>query len=121
MQYDTDITSNLSQPFKTIRKLLLSYPTITETKHAKQTSYYDNYGVVVMMRTKGDLLVVAFGRGAMLQEKFPQLQGKGKVVRHLYLKEGDVVDEALIREMVEESIVLGIEAEERKRMRGLLR
>ncbi len=73
-----------------------------------------------MMRTKGDLLVVAFGRGAMLQEKFPQLQGKGKVVRHLYFKEGDTVDEMLLREMVEESRVLGMEADERKRIRASL-
>ncbi len=117
MQYDIDLKSQHAKNFKTIRKILLSYSEIKELKNAKQTSYHDSYGVVVMMRTKGDVLVVAFGKGYKLQEKFPQLEGKGKIVRHLYLKEGDVVDVVLLREMIEESMVLGMEAYEMKQMR----
>ena len=62
MQYDLDIKSKYAQIFKTIRKILLSYPQIQEFKNAKQTSYSDEYGVVVMMRTKKEHLVVAFGK-----------------------------------------------------------
>lgn len=121
MQYDLDIKSKYAQIFKTIRKILLSYPQIKEFKNAKQTSYSDEYGVVVMMRSKKEHLVVAFGRGYKLQEKFPKLQGSGKIVRHLYFKESDRVDEALLREMIEESFILGLEADEIKRLRGMRR
>ena len=112
------MTGKLTKQFETIRKILLSYPEITETENARQISYSDHYGVVVMMRTKGDVLVVAFGKGYLLYEKFPQLQGKGKVVRHLYFKEGDTIDATLMREMIEESFILNIEAHELKRMRS---
>ncbi|MEJ2499146.1 MAG: DUF1801 domain-containing protein [Sulfurovaceae bacterium] len=118
MQYDLDIKSKYAQIFKTIRKIL---PQIQEFKNAKQTSYSDAYGVVVMMRSKKEHLVVAFGRGYKLQEKFPELQGSGKIVRHLYFKASDSVDEARLREMIEESFILGLEAGEIKRLRGMRR
>ncbi len=117
MQYDIDIHGTHSQQFKTIRKILISYTQVKELKNAKQTSYSDEYGVIIMMRTKGKSLVVAFGKGYKLEEIYPQLQGCGKIVRHLYFKEKDKVDEALIREMIEESFVLGMEAYEMKLLR----
>ena len=117
IQYDIDLKSQHAKNFKTIRKILLSYAEISELKNAKQTSYHDRYGVLVMMRTKGDVLVVAFGKGYQLQERYPQLEGCGKIVRHLYFKEDDVIDERLLREMIVESMVLGMEAYELKLMR----
>ena len=116
-QYDIDSKGAYRQQFKTIRKILLSYPQITELKNAKQTSYSDEYGVVIMMRVKGDTLILAFGKGHKLQEQYPQLQGVGKIVRHIYIKKYDTIDEALLREMVEESFVLGMEAYEMKLLR----
>jgi len=113
-QYDIDSTGTHSKIFKVIRKIILSYPEITERKNAKQTSYSDEYAVIVMMRVKGDTLVVAFGKGSKLQKKYPQLQGDGKIVRHLYFKKDDTVNETLLREMIEESFVLGMEAYEMK-------
>ena len=62
-QYDLDIKGQHAELFKTIRKILLSYPQIKELKNAKQTSYSDEYGVIVMMRTRGEEFVVAFGKG----------------------------------------------------------
>jgi len=117
MQYDLDIRGKHAVIFKTIRKILLSYPQIKELKNAKQTSYSDKYGVIIMMRTKGDNLVVAFGKGHKLQDKYPQLQGNGKIVRHLYFKVEDRVDEVLLREMIDESLILGLEAYEMKLLR----
>ena len=117
MQYDIDFRGKHARNFKTIRRILLSYSEIREVKNAKQTSYHDKHGVIVMVRTKGDVLVTSFGKGCQLQKKYPQLKGSGKVVRHLYLKENDVVDEALLREMIEESMVLGMEAYEMKKLR----
>lgn len=117
MQYDLDIRGKYSDIFKSIRKILRSYPQIKELKNAKQTSYSDEYGVIVMMRDRGDTFVVAFGKGYKLQEKYPQLQGSGKIVRHLYYKTLKDLDEAVLREMIEESFVLGMEAYEMKLLR----
>lgn len=110
MQYNVEINGKFVDIFKNIRGILLSYPQIKELKNAKQTSYSDEYGVIVMMRTKGDAFVVAFGKGAKLQEKYPMLQGEGKIVRHLYFRDVNRVDELLLREMIEESFILGMEA-----------
>ena len=114
MQYDLDRRGSHADIFKKIRNILRSYPQLKEHKNAKQTSYHDAYGVVVMMRDRGDTFVVALGKGHKLQEQYPQLQGTGKIVRHLYFKTVDEVDEGLLREMIEESFVLGIEAYEMK-------
>ena len=99
MQYDIDCKSKHAEHFKAIRKILLSYPEITETKNAKQTSYRDKYGVIVMLRTKGDVLVLSFGKGYKLQAKYPKLKGSGKIVRHLHLREDDTIDEMILRQM----------------------
>ena len=120
MQYDIDIRGEHADTFRAVRKLLLGYPQITELKNAKQTSYRDEYGVVVMMRGKGESLILAFGRGTKLQEKFPMLEGDGKIVRHLTIRNLSELDEALLREILEESFVLGMEAEEMKKLKKSL-
>ena len=117
LQYNIDIHGEFAVIFKKIRAILLSYPQIKEIKNAKQTSYHDEYGVIVMMRTKGNVLVVAFGKGATLQEQYSMLKGSGKIVRHLYFKTLDEVDEKLLRQMIEESFILGMEAYELKKLR----
>jgi len=116
MQYDVDIKGIHADSFQKIRQILLSYPQIKELKNVKQTSYSDEFGVIMMMRGKGDRLVVAFGKGSKLQEKYPQLDGNGKVVRHLYFKSIDEVDETLLREMIEESHILNMEVYELKKL-----
>ncbi len=117
MKCDIDTRGEFADIFKKIRTILLSYPQIKELKNAKQTSYSDEYGVIIMMRTKGDVFVVAFGKGATLQEKYPMLQGEGKIVRHLYFKSLNDIDEALLREMIEESFIIGMEDYEMKLLR----
>jgi hypothetical protein len=72
-----------------------------------------------MMRDRGDRLVFALGKGAVLQGKYPFLQGDGKIVRHLYFKSIDEVDEGLICEIIEESLVLNMEAHELKLLRKI--
>ena len=121
MQYDLEIKGEFSDIFKAIRKILLFYPQIKELKNARQTSYSDEYGVIIMMRTKGDTFVVAFGKGHKLQVAYPMLQGSGKIVRHLYFKDVDEIDEAVLREMIEESFILGMEAFELKMLRKSLK
>jgi len=118
VQYNIDIKGEFADIFRAIRKILLSYPQIKELKNAKQTSYSDEYGVVAMLRSRGDVFVMAFGKGAKLQERYPMLKGSGKTVRHLYFKMQDEVDENLLKEMIEESLILNIEAHERKLLKG---
>jgi len=116
-QYDLELKGKFVDIFKAVRTILLSYPQIKELKNAKQTSYSDEYGVIVMMRTRGSEFVVAFGKGHKLQAQYPMLQGFGKIVRHLYFKHLDELDEALLREMIEESFILGMEAFEMKTLK----
>jgi hypothetical protein len=116
-QYDVDSRGEFSDIFKAIRKILLSYSQVKEVKNAKQTSYSDEYGMVVMMRTRDDVFVTAFGKGSKLQEQYPILEGNGKIVRHLYYKTLEDVDETLLRNMIEESFILGMEAYELKKLR----
>jgi len=116
MQYDIDTHGEFADIFKKIRAILLSYPQIKELKNAKQTSYSDEYGVIIMMRSKGDV----FCKGVKLQEKYPMLQGEGKIVRHLYFKTLADIDEDLLREMIEESFLIGMEGYEMKLLRKSL-
>ena len=117
MQYDIDRQGVFAALFKAIRKILISYPQLKEVKNAKQTSYANAYGMVVMIRSRSDRFVVAFGKGYKLQEKYPMLEGSGKIVRHLYYRSMEDLDEALLREMIEESFVLNMEAFEMRQLR----
>lgn len=72
MQYDLDIKSEHAKNFKKIRKILLSYPNIKEKKNANQTSCSDEYGVIIMMRSREELLVVAFEK-CKIRGEVPQL------------------------------------------------
>ena len=120
MQYDIDSRGEFAEIFKALRKIILSYPQIKELKNSKQTSYSDEYGVVVMMRARSNEFIVAFGKGYKLQKQYPMLQGSGKIVRHLYYKNIEDLEEPLLREMIEESFILGMEAFEMKQLRGVL-
>jgi len=120
MQYDIDARGKFAELFKAIRKILLSYPQLKEVKNAKQTSYADEYCMVIMLRGRDDKFVLAFGKGSKLQEMYPMLEGNGKIVRHLYYKSIDDLDEVLLREMIEESFVLNMEAFELKELKASL-
>ena len=105
---------DLKTIFNLIKDTLLEYPEIYEVQNKNQLSFYDENGVVVMLRNRGEELVVAFGRGVKMQKRFPMLQGRAKVVRHLIFKDGDKVDLELIKALINESLILGIEAKEKK-------
>ncbi|MEA3456041.1 MAG: hypothetical protein U9R26_06010, partial [Campylobacterota bacterium] len=110
MQFDKDINGKYAEIFLKLRGILLSFQEIKETKNAKQTSYRDEYAVVAMLRDRGDTFVLSLGKGAALQEKYPFLGGDGKIVRHLYFSDINEIDENLIREIIEETLVLNMEA-----------
>jgi len=120
MQFDKDINGKFSEIFLKLREILLSFPEIQEIKNAKQRSYRDEYAIVAMIRDRGDIFVVSLGKGYMLQEKYPFLEGDGKIVRHLYFSDISNIDEDLLREIIEETLVLNMEAYEMKRLRKQL-
>ncbi|MCK5853639.1 MAG: hypothetical protein KAG56_00370 [Sulfurovaceae bacterium] len=120
MQFDKDINGKCADIFLKLREILLSYEEMTELKNAKQTSYRDSYGVVAMMRDRDDKFVVSLGKGVALQKKYPFLEGEGKIVRHLYFQSLEDVDEGIFREIIEESLILNMEAFELKMLRKSL-
>ena len=117
MQFDKDINGKYAEIFLKLREILLGFQDIKETKNAKQTSYSDSYAIVAMMRDRGDKFVFALGKGAVLQEKYPFLEGDGKIVRHMYFSDISDVNEELVQEIIEETLVLNMEANEIKLLR----
>ena len=103
--------------FHKLQKILNSYKELSKSANKNQLTYKDKYGAVVMLRVREEGIVVAFGRGAKLQKKFPMLQGNGTVVRHLVFQTINKDDEKLLGDMIDESLILGIERAEMKRMR----
>lgn len=118
MQFDKDINSKFAKPFLKIRTIFLSYKEIREQKNAKQTSYYGEYSSICFMRANDKRVTLAFAQGYKLQEKYPFLKGDGKIVRHLYFAKESDIDEKILREMIEESIILTLEAYELKMLKN---
>ena len=117
MQFKKDTQSIFATNFLKIRDIILSIDEIREQKNAKQTSYYSPYSSICFLRANGQRLTMAFAQGYRLQEKYPFLQGEGKIVRHLYFGFDSAIDEELIREMIEESFILTLEAYELKKLK----
>ena len=121
MQFEKDTQSIFATNFLKIRDIILSFDEIREKKNAKQTAYYSPYSSICFLRANEQRLTMAFAKGYILQEKYPFLQGEGKVVRHLYFGHDSTIDEELLREMIEESFVLTLEAYELRKARGCKR
>ncbi len=62
-----------------------------------------------MLRGHKNGFILSFGRGTKLASKFPQLSGNGKIVRQLIIKDKSNLDLELVKELLEESFILGIE------------
>ncbi len=120
MQFDIDTSGKFADTFLMIRDILLAFPEIREQKNAKQTAYYDAYSAVCFLRSDEEKLTLALARGAALLPKFPFLKGEGKIVRHLYFKSPSEVDKSLIEAIIQETLMLNLEASELKRLRKYL-
>ena len=116
VQFDIDMRGEYQELFKALRELILSYLQISELKNAKQTSYSDEFGAVVMLRGSKNGFILSFGRGAKLASKFPQLSGNGKVVRQLIAKDINSLNLKLVKELLEESFILGLEQQALKEL-----
>ncbi len=117
MQFDRDIQGKFADVFMYLRAVILCFDGVSELKNEKQTSYRDEYGrVVCILRTDDEKLTLVLAQGAKLESRYPFLEGNGKIVRHLYFLTLDEVDDALIKDMIEESMVLNMEAVELKKL-----
>ena len=122
MQFDHDIQSPFADLFLYLRDIFLSFEAIHEIRNAKQTSYKDTHGrAIVLMRVRADGVRVILAQGAKLQSRYPFLLGEGKIVRHMIFRDIKEVDEGLIRDMIEESLVLSMEHHEMRLLRAHMR
>ena len=117
MQYDVDISGKYADLFLKAREIVLDFSEIHEVKNAKQNSYYDMYGSICFLRTTKKGLTFALANGATLSVKYPMLIGSQKIVRHLYFKELSEIDDKLIKEILQESLILNIEKDAIKEMK----
>ena len=122
VQFDKDMSGCFGDVFARLRGIILSFDEIGEVKNAKQTSYRDRYNrVICMLRANETRVVVALGHGAKLQETYPSLIGEGKIVRQLHYRCLEEIDEPLLREIILESLVLGMEAYEMRLIKNSLK
>ena len=119
MKYEHDMNSEFKEIFKKLEKILLSFPNIKVKMNEHQTSYYDEYKTIVMLRNSNDkqYFVSSWGNGIKLEEKFQDFSGDGKIVRHMHFKTIKDVDERLIRTIIEESMILNIEYYELQKLK----
>jgi hypothetical protein len=118
MQYDIDILSPNKYIFYKLKDIILCFNDIYEKKNAKQTAYYDAYSAICFLRPYKltQCYCIAFANGAKLITKYPMLEGNGKIVRHLYFSNLNEIDCALIKEIINESLILNLEKYELKQL-----
>lgn len=88
---------------------------LREQKSENITSYFAREGGVCYLRIKNGALIIGLFRGAALQAEYPFLTGKGKVLRQWIVQ--DTLDETLLNELIEKTVILNIEAEEKRRFK----
>lgn len=111
MQFERDQTHPL---FIRARQVCLAQ-NLREQKSENITSYFAREGGVCYLRIKNGALIIGLFRGAALQAEYPFLIGKGKVLRQWVVTE--TLDEPLFKALIEKTVVLNIEAEEKRRFR----
>jgi hypothetical protein len=117
MQFDIDKKGQHAEIFLKLREIVMDFKGIREKKNAKQTAYYDRYSAICFLRGNEEKFTLSLAKGALLQEQYPFLQGEGKVARHIYYHDIKDIDEALLREIIKETMILNMEQHEIKRLR----
>ncbi|RLA74878.1 MAG: hypothetical protein DRG11_03100 [Epsilonproteobacteria bacterium] len=119
MQFYKDKTGEYLDIFFKLRQIVLSFDNITEKKNPKQTAYYDKYGAVCFIRpnkTTNQTYCMSLAKGHKLMDKFPNLQGCGKITRHINFKSIDDIDINYIKDIIQESLILNMEQYELKKL-----
>ena len=119
MQYDLDMRSEYREIFIALRDIVLSNEYVHEKKNDKQTAYYDQYSAVCFLRpdrTCNNGYCISFAKGHKLQATFPTLKGSGKITRHLYFNSVNDINKKNLKDIIDETIILNIEAYELKKL-----
>lgn len=117
LQYDSDIASEQAELYLHVYDLLKANESLHVLYKEYVTSFHSDEGGVCYLRIKNGELIVGFFKGAYLSEYEDVLTGTGKTMRHLTFTCKDEINEALLQEIVEESIIYNIEQAELKKMR----
>ncbi len=119
MQFDIDKTGKYKEVFASLRRIVLSFENIREQKNQQQTAYYDMYGTVCFLRpnkTTNLSYCMSLAKGYKLMDRFPTLQGSGKITRYINIKSVDDIDEVYIENIIRETLVLNMEQHELKKL-----
>ena len=110
----------LSEIYKKVQEIVLSFKGVRVKKSTNQITYKDRYQSILHLRKDDEKVTVAFARGSQLKESYPFLKGDGSVVRHWYLYSLSDLDEKVLREIIQESMILNMEHYELKKLRKKL-
>ena len=117
MQYNIDINGEFAELFLEVKNILLSFKNIKETKKKMITSYFDEFSGICYLRTDENGLIIGFFKGGILIKKYPFLTGSGKHMKHLKYSSLKDLDKNLVKEIIEESIILNIEKDELNKLK----
>lgn len=120
MQFDLDISSPQAACFMALREIILSYTEIHEYKTAKQTTYKDSYSSVCMLRVRQNSVRLTFANGAKMREQFDMLLGSAKIVRYLEYHDIQDIDQLLLKQLIEESLIINMEKHELRLLKRAL-
>ncbi len=120
MQYDLDIRSEHAVLFLHLRSVILSFEQIKEKKNPKQTSYYDSYSTVCMLRVRKGKVRLSFANGARMHEQFKELLGDSRIIRFVEFSSIEDVDVETIKAMIKESLILNLEKYELRMLKKSL-
>ncbi len=119
MKYEEDMNSEFGEVFTKLENIILNFPNIKIRKNEHQTSYYDEYKTIVMLRQSSNkkYFVSSWGNGLKLQDKFNIFKGNGKIVRHIYFKSITDINEDVLIDVIKESMILNMEYYELKKLK----
>ena len=85
MQFDLDIECPHKELFLSVRKLLLSFSGVDESKKERITTYSYNGSGLCHIRTMPNGVDIGFLKGALIKDKYNLLHGDTKRMRVLSL------------------------------------
>ena len=123
MNNNPSIRDEHKDMFLKLKKLILSFDGMKLRQTQNQNAFYSKCRVVVMVRSTSnkDYLTTSWGQGAKLEENFKVFTGSGKYVRHINYDNIEQIDVELLKELIEESIILNIEALEMLKIKNNLK
>ena len=109
--------------FLKLKKLILSFDGMKLRQSTNQNAFYSKCRVVVMIRSTSneDCLTTSWGQGSKLEENFKVFSGNGKYVRHIKYNNIEQIDAPLLKELIQESIILNMEALEMLKIKNHLK